>query len=171
MFLHCCFLVFVAYTLDFIRLTWQAIRVFTTQDKIKLFEHVKLFSAFVNWKEFSRNGNKIDKFLATKKRFLAKYFYFKTCHVILRSLSCMYTASCTRNLQDWKFYWVSVRDAAQFFGGKSLKNSSVQFFAKNVARGNSVQNGPNFPAKSLSIYTKSFSGHYLIESQLNIWVE
>ena len=48
MFLHCYFLVFVAYTLDFIRLTWQAIRVFTTQDKIKLFEHVKLFSTFVN---------------------------------------------------------------------------------------------------------------------------
>ena len=102
MFLHCCFLVFVAYTLDFIRLTWQAIRVFTTQDKIKLFEHVKLFSAFVNWKEFSRNGNKIDKFLVTKKLFLAKYFHFKTCHVILRSLSCMYTASCTRNLQTDK---------------------------------------------------------------------
>ena len=102
-----------------------------------------------------------------QKRFLAKYFHFITCHVILRSLSCMYTASCTRNLQDWKFYWVSVRDAAQFFGGKSLKNSSVQFIAKNVARGNSVQNGPNFPAKSLSIYTKSFSGHYLIKSQLN----
>ena len=53
-----------------------------------------------------------------------------------------------------------------FFGGKSLKNSSVQFFAKSVARGNSVQIGPNFPAKSLSIYTKSFSGHHLIESQL-----
>ena len=102
MFLHCYCLVFVAYTLDFIRLTWQAIRVFTTQDKIKLFEHVKLFSAFVNWKEFSRNGNKIDKFLAAKKRFLAKYFHFKTCHVILRSLSCMYTASCTRNLQTDK---------------------------------------------------------------------
>ena len=68
----------------------------------KLFEHVKLFSAFVNWKEFSRNGNKIDKFLATKKRFLAKYFHFITCHVILRSLSCMYTASCTRNLQTDK---------------------------------------------------------------------
>ena len=34
-----------------------------------------------------------------KKRFLAKYFHFKTCHVILRSLSCMCTVSCTRNLQ------------------------------------------------------------------------
>ena len=31
---HCYFLVYAAYTLDFIRLTWQAIRVFTTQDKI-----------------------------------------------------------------------------------------------------------------------------------------
>ena len=53
-----------------------------------------------------------------------------------------------------------------FLAGK-VSNSSVQFIAKNVARGNSVQNGPNFPAKSLSIYTKSFSGHYLIKSQLN----
>ena len=167
MFLHCYFLVYVAYTLDFIRLTWQAIRVFTTQDKIKLFEHVKLFSAFVNWKEFSRNGNKSDKFLATKKRFLAKYFHFITCHVILRSLSCMYTASCTRNLQTDKMLRQLERlKILLSFCTRCCENSSVQFFAKNVARGNSVQNGPNFPAKSLSIYTKSFSGHYLIESQL-----
>ena len=138
-------------------------------------EYVKLFSAFVNWKEFSRNGNKIDKFLATKKRFLAKYFYFKTCHVILRSSSCMYTASCTRNLQTDKMLRELERlkillsfcsRCCTIFWREKSQNSSVQFFAKNVARGNSVQNGLNFPAKSLSIYTKSFSGHYLIESQL-----
>ena len=37
-----------------------------------------------------------------QERFLAKYFHFITRHVILRSLSCMYTASCTRNLQTDK---------------------------------------------------------------------
>ena len=154
---------FLTVTFDFIRLTWQAIRVFTTQDKIKLFEHVKLFSAFVNWKEFSRNGNKIDKFLATKKRFLAKYFYFKTCHVILRSSSCMYTASCTRNLQTDKMLRELERlkillsfcsRCCTIFWREKSQNSSVQFFAKNVARGNSVQNGLNFPAKSLSVYIR-----------------
>ena len=136
----------------------------------------KLFSAFVNWKEFSRNGNKIDKFLAAKKRFLAKYFHFKTCHVILRSLSCMYTASCTRNLQTDKMLRelerlkillsFCTRCCTIFLAGKVSKTVLFNFLPKNVARGNSVQNGPNFPAKSLSIYTKSFSGHYLIESQL-----
>ena len=35
--------------------------------------------------------------------------------------------------------------------------SLVKIFAENVARGNSVQIGPNFPAKSLSIYNKTFS--------------
>ena len=33
----------------------------------------------------------------------------------------------------------------------------LKIFAENVARGNSVQIGPNFPAKSLSIYNKTFS--------------
>ena len=35
-----------------------------------------------------------------------------------------------------------------------FKESLCKFFAENVARGNSVQIGPDFPAKSLSIYTK-----------------
>ena len=34
-----------------------------------------------------------------------------------------------------------------------------EIFAENVVSGNSVQIGPNFPAKSLSIYTKNFSHH------------
>ena len=32
-----------------------------------------------------------------------------------------------------------------------FKESLCKFFAKNVARGNSVQIGPDFPAKSLSL--------------------
>ena len=35
----------------------------------------------------------------------------------------------------------------------------VKIFTENVARGNFVQIGPNFPAKSLSIYTKKVSWH------------
>ena len=35
-----------------------------------------------------------------------------------------------------------------------------EIFAENVVSGNSVQIGPNFPAKSLSIYTKNFSPHF-----------
>ena len=35
----------------------------------------------------------------------------------------------------------------------------VKIFAENVARGNFVQIGPNFPAKSLSISTKKVSWH------------
>ena len=41
------------------------------------------------------------------------------------------------------------------FGG----NFSKEIFAEKVARENSVQIGPNFPAKSLSIYTKNFPWH------------
>ena len=37
-----------------------------------------------------------------------------------------------------------------------FKGSLVEIFAEKVAKGNSVQNDPNFPAKSLSIYTKIF---------------
>ena len=39
--------------------------------------------------------------------------------------------------------------------------TSFKIFVENIVSGNSVQIGPNFPAKSLSIYTKSFSGHLL----------
>ena len=166
MFLHCYCLVFVAYTLDFIRLTWQAIRVFTTQDKIKLFEHVKLFSAFVNWKEFSRNGNKIDKFLAAKKRFLAKYFHFKTCHVILRSLSCMYTASCTRNLQTDKMLReldrlkillsFCTRCCTIFLAGKVSKTVLFNFLPKMLPGETLCKMVQIFPPKVLVYIRKVF---------------
>ena len=43
-----------------------------------------------------------------------------------------------------------------------FKGSLVKFFAEKVARGNSVQIGPFFPAKSLSIYTKEKLTIYLI---------
>ena len=35
-----------------------------------------------------------------------------------------------------------------------FRGSLVKFFAEKVAKGNSVQTGPHFSAKSLSIYTK-----------------
>ena len=40
--------------------------------------------------------------------------------------------------------------------------SLVKIFAGKVARGNSVQTGTNFPAKSLSIYMKFFSWLFFI---------
>ena len=43
----------------------------------------------------------------------------------------------------------------------------VKIFAEKVARGNSVQIRPDFPAKSLSIYTKFFSEHLFIENYLS----
>ena len=49
-----------------------------------------------------------------------------------------------------------------FLAGNS-KGRFVKIFAEIVARGYSVQIGPNFPAKSLNIYTKkSFLTPFLI---------
>ena len=48
-----------------------------------------------------------------------------------------------------------------FLAGNS-KGRFVKIFAEIVARGNSVQIGPNFPAKSLNIYTKKFLYPFLI---------
>ena len=44
----------------------------------------------------------------------------------------------------------------KFMAG-NFKGRVVKIFAEKVARGNSVQIRPDFPAKSLSIYTKFFS--------------
>ena len=60
------------------------------------------------------------------------------------------------NLACFLFHYFA-RDAVKlllevFF----FKGSLVEIFAEKVAKGNSVQNDPNFPAKSLSIYTKIF---------------
>ena len=40
----------------------------------------------------------------------------------------------------------------KFILAGDLKGSFLNMFAQNVARGNSVQNGPDFPAKSPRIY-------------------
>ena len=42
----------------------------------------------------------------------------------------------------------------------------LEILAEKVARGNAVQIHPNFPAKSLSIYTKNFSGHLFNELKI-----
>ena len=44
-----------------------------------------------------------------------------------------------------------------------LKDALIKFFAEKVARGNSVQIRPDFPAKSLSIYTKCFLSNFLLK--------
>ena len=42
---------------------------------------------------------------------------------------------------------------------REILKKNLLIFAENVVSGNSVQIGPNFPAKSFSIYTKNFSHH------------
>ena len=45
----------------------------------------------------------------------------------------------------------------------NFKGRVVKIFAEKVARGNSVQIRPDFPAKSLSIYTKFFLSNFLLK--------
>ena len=45
----------------------------------------------------------------------------------------------------------------------NFKGRVVKIFAEKVARGNSVQIRPDFPAKSLSIYTKFFLSDFLLK--------
>ena len=51
-----------------------------------------------------------------------------------------------------------------YFWRYFFKGSLVEIFAEKVAKGNSVRIDPNFPAKSLSIYTKIFPWHLIIDS-------
>ena len=53
------------------------------------------------------------------------------------------------------------RDMSNYILAGNFEENFVKIFAENVVSGNSVQIGPNFPAKSLSIYTKNFSPHFL----------
>ena len=50
----------------------------------------------------------------------------------------------------------------KFMAG-NFKGCVVKIFAEKVARGNSVQIRPDFPAKSLSIYTKFFLSNFLLK--------
>ena len=51
------------------------------------------------------------------------------------------------------------RDMSNYILAGNFEENFVKIFAENVVSGNSVQIGPNFPAKSLSIYTKNFPYH------------
>ena len=59
-----------------------------------------------------------------------------------------------------------------YFLAEKFKGIHFQFFVENVARGNSVQIHPNFPAKSLSIYFNEFflMENYLIKRQNTYWL-
>ena len=52
------------------------------------------------------------------------------------------------------------RDMSNYILAGNFEENFVKIFAENVVSGISVQIGPNFPAKSLSIYTKNFSPHF-----------
>ena len=72
--------------------------------------------------------------------------------------------------EEWRRIWpvsfsiILHEMLLNYFWRYFFKGSLVEIFAKKVAKGNSVQNDPNFPAKSLSIYTKNFSRHLVIDS-------
>ena len=61
----------------------------------------------------------------------------------------------SKNLACFLYHYFA-RDAVKLLLAVFFKGSLVEIFAEKVAKGNSVQNDPNFPAKSL-IYTKNFS--------------
>ena len=66
------------------------------------------------------------------------------------------------------FEYFAQDDICLFFGGRFVNESSWIFSLKKLS-GETVQIAPNFPAKSLSIYTTAFSAHpfdKLIETQL-----
>ena len=47
---------------------------------------------------------------------------------------------------------------------ENFESDPIKIFAEIVVRGNSMQIGPSFPAKSLSVYIrKNFSSHLLIK--------
>ena len=58
------------------------------------------------------------------------------------------------------------RDISNYILAGNFEENFVKIFAENVVSGNSVQIGPNFPAKSLSIYTKNFFHHMWLK---RIW--
>ena len=74
-----------------------------------------------------------------------------------------------RTFQTVFFFFISVNEKMaitlqlflhemlfNFFDGNFCKRCLVKIFAENVVMGNSVKSGPEFPAKSLSIYMKNF---------------
>ena len=51
---------------------------------------------------------------------------------------------------------IFLHEMSNYILAGNFEENFVKIFAENVVSGNSVQIGPDFPAKSLSIYTKNF---------------
>ena len=54
------------------------------------------------------------------------------------------------------------------YGAMIFALDAIKIFIQKVVRENSVQIAPNFPAKSLSVYTKYFSWHIFFLIELKI---
>ena len=119
-----------------------------------------------------------DVFLASRN-FNRKFFNSSCCffRILLEKLSRAknwnsYQSFVNRKIASWTLIfklWGKIEISALNFLHEICKRILFNFFAEKVARGNSVQIAPNFPAKSLSIYTTAFSTHpfdKLIETQL-----
>ena len=112
---------------------------------------------------------------------LKNVFYRKGC-----TFSCClkhYLVQSTENLElkpSIFFFDLNLfaRGNVCIFWREIFKRILFNFVGKKVVRENSVQIGTNFPAKSLSMYTKSFSWHlsndltetYLIKLNKNLYL-
>ena len=93
------------------------------------------------------------------------------CNVALCASSCRKTLlvllllakNFILQLVQKHFAWGAV---LKFYGGNFWKVNSINFWHKNVVRGNAVQICSDFPAKRLSIFLKNFSGHLFNENYL-----
>ena len=102
-----------------------------------------------------------------------------TCHgafskELSDSISCKESKSKRKRSQDFletkhlenRLFFLKprflARDVVELYFGGNLRGSLVKIFAEKVARGNSVQIGLNFPAKSLSVYIRIFLDAFLI---------
>ena len=71
-----------------------------------------------------------------------------------RNISDCFNAFFEEQKKNWRLQLFLHEILLNYYLVGIFKESLCKFFAENVARGNSVQIGPDFPAKSLSIYTK-----------------
>ena len=100
-----------------------------------------------NFHTSSRAKNRRSK--RQGKTSLSQNFFWKKWNF----LNCVDLFFTSRKI-DVYLYFFFARDAVNYFLAGNFKGSLVKIFAENDDRGNSVQIGPNFPAKSLSIYVR-----------------
>ena len=100
-----------------------------------------------NFDTSSRAKNRRSK--RQGKTSLSQNFFWKKWNF----LNCVHLFFTSRKIGVYLYFFWNKMLLIIFLAG-NFKGSLVKFFAENDDRGNSVQIGPNFPAKSLSIYVR-----------------